>query len=51
MQTGVLIIDDEEKLRHLLAKIISLEGFHVTEAADGKQGLKRLEQETIHVVI
>ncbi len=51
MQTGVLIIDDEEKLRHLLAKIISLEGFHVVEAADGKQGLKCLDQETIHVVI
>ena len=51
MQTGILIIDDEEKLRHLLAKIISLEGFHVLEAADGKQGLKLLEQETIRVVI
>ena len=33
MQTGVLIIDDEEKLRHLLAKIISLEGFHVVASS------------------
>lgn len=29
----ILIIDDEEKLRQLLRRIISLEGFEVTEAA------------------
>lgn len=51
MQAGVLIIDDEEKHRQLLAKIVSLEGFQVFEAVDGKQGLKRLEQELIRVVI
>ena len=51
MQPGVLIIDDEDRLRQLLAKIIALEGFHVLEAADSKQGLKRLEQEAIQVVI
>src|SRR5882724_4227535 len=37
MSTGiVLIIDDEEKLRTLLARIIRLEGFTVLEAADVK---------------
>ncbi|MEO8413223.1 MAG: sigma-54 dependent transcriptional regulator [Ginsengibacter sp.] len=47
----VLIIDDEEKLRTLLAKIISLEGFEVIQAGDCKSGIKKLEQYDIDVVI
>ena len=30
----ILIIDDEEQLRKLLARIIALEGYEVAEAAD-----------------
>ena len=47
----VLIIDDEEKLRSLLSKIISLEGFEVLQAADAKKGLQKLETADIDVVI
>lgn len=47
----VLIIDDEEKIRTLLSKIISLEGFEVLQASDIKSGLKRLETADIDVVI
>lgn len=47
----VLLIDDEEKLRTLLSKIISLEGFEVFQAADAKSGLKKLETNDIDVVI
>jgi len=47
----VLIIDDEEKLRSLLSKIISLEGFEVFQASTIKLGLKRLESKDIDVVI
>lgn len=47
----VLIIDDEEKLRALLAKIIALEGFEVFQVGDIKSGLKRLENTDIDVVI
>lgn len=47
----VLIIDDEEKLRNLLSKIISLEGFEVLQASDAKTGLKKLEIADIDVVI
>ena len=47
----VLIIDDEEKIRTLLSKIISLEGFEVLQAADCKSGLKKLEADDIDVVI
>lgn len=47
----ILLIDDEEKLRKLLAKIISLEGFEVIEASDIKSGLKKLEVFDIDVVL
>ena len=47
----ILIIDDEEKLRSLLARIISLEGFEVTQAADGKTALRKLEQTDFDVVL
>ena len=47
----VLIIDDEEKLRTLLARIISLEGFDVLQANDCKSALKKLAQTDIDVVL
>lgn len=48
---NILIIDDEEKLRTLLARIIGLEGFEVLQASDIKSGLKKLETADIDVVI
>ncbi len=48
---AVLIIDDEEKLRNLLSRIIKSEGFDVIEAGDYKSGLKKLEQHKIDVVL
>ncbi len=47
----ILIIDDEEKLRTLLSRIISLEGFEVLQAADCKTALKKLDQAEIDVVL
>lgn len=47
----VLIIDDEEKLRGLLARIIRLEGLTVFEAETVKAGNKILEREDIDVVL
>ena len=51
MNGRILIIDDEEKLRTLLSKIISLEQFEVVQAADCKTALKKLEQLAIDVVL
>jgi len=52
MSTGiVLIIDDEEKLRTLLARIIRLENFTVLEAENLKQGGKLLDKEDIDVLL
>lgn len=47
----ILIIDDEEKIRTLLSRIISLEGFEVFQASDLKNAKKRLEVSEIDVVI
>lgn len=47
----ILIIDDEEKLRSLMARIIGLEGFEVIQAGDCKSGLKKLEQNSFDVVL
>ena len=43
MTGNVLIIDDEEKLRGLLKRIISLEGFAVWDAGTIKAAGKILE--------
>jgi DNA-binding NtrC family response regulator len=47
----ILIIDDEEKLRSLMARIIGLEGFEVIETGDCKSGLKKIEQHAFDVVL
>lgn len=47
----ILIIDDEEKLRGLLARIIRAEGFEVSEAADLQSGFKKLQTLDIDVVL
>jgi two-component system NtrC family response regulator len=52
MATGnILLIDDEEKLRSLLSRIIRLEGFTIFEAPDLKAGMKLLDKESIDVVL
>jgi len=52
MQNGkLIIIDDEERLRNLLARILQLEGYEVLVASTAKEGLKKLQQEAIPVVI
>lgn len=52
MITGnILLVDDEEKLRGLLSRIIRLEGFTMFEAATLKAGSRLLEKENIDVVL
>jgi len=48
---NILLIDDEEKLRALLSRIIRLEGFTIFEAPDLKAGGKIMERESIDVVL
>lgn len=49
--SNILIIDDEETLRKLLARVIELEGYSVFQAATAKEGMKVLSKESINVVI
>ena len=47
----ILIIDDEQQLRGLLARIIGLEGYEVAQAPDCAAGLKMLRQYDPDVVL
>ena len=38
-KTSVLIIDDEENMRHMLSKMLAIDGYHVVTATDGQMGL------------
>lgn len=51
MKGNILLIDDEEKLRNLLARIIRLEGFEVIEAGDCKSAMLKLEQQRVDVAL
>ena len=47
----ILIIDDEEQLRRLMARIIGLEGYEVAEAPDCASGMKTLRRYDPDVVL
>ena len=47
----ILLIDDEERLRSLLARILALEGYNLTEASTAREGLRRLEQSEYQVIL
>jgi two-component system NtrC family response regulator len=49
--TTILIIDDEENLRRLLARVIELEGYSVLQAANVRDALRVLQKDNIQVVI
>ena len=51
MASKILLIDDEEKLRNLLSRIISLEGFIVTQVGDLKSAFKALQKEEFDVLL
>ncbi|HEV3252059.1 MAG TPA: sigma-54 dependent transcriptional regulator [Puia sp.] len=48
---SILLVDDEEKLRALLKRIIGLEGFNIFEANDLKVASRIIERESIDVVL
>ncbi|MCK8492660.1 MULTISPECIES: sigma-54-dependent transcriptional regulator [Spirosoma] len=51
MPGTILIIDDEPKLRQLLARILTLEDYQVLEADDVRSGLRTLERTEVQLVI
>jgi len=51
MPGNILVIDDEEQLRKLLSRIISLEGFTVTEAATLKEAEHLLNRQSFEIIL
>src|SRR5688572_30315321 len=47
----LLLVDDEEALRSVVAERLTEEGFEVTQAADGKAALKALDRFAFDVIV
>lgn len=47
----ILLAEDEERLRKLVAKYLHMEGYTVHEAADGRQALELFESQDIDLAI
>jgi PAS domain S-box-containing protein len=50
-QGVVLVIDDDESVRQIVAKMLASLGFSVIDAAGGRQGLRALEQRTREIAL
>jgi two-component system, OmpR family, response regulator CpxR len=51
MKVKVLLIDDEEQFVDALAERLEFRGFSVTKAFSGEEGLEKLKEQEIDVVI
>jgi len=47
----ILVIDDEQKINHLLTRLLSREGYEVQQAFTGQQALKMIEIDPPEVVL
>ena len=47
----ILLIDDDDALRGILAKALSYAGHHVIQAADGRQGVELAQVASFQLVI
>lgn len=50
-QQEILIIDDEASIRKTLSEILSFEGYKITQAVDGEEGLKLFSENTYNAVL
>ena len=51
LQTKILVIDDEEGIRDTLETILSLDGYDVTTAINGEEGIKSAEAHIPDLII
>ena len=51
MSQTILVIDDEKAIRKALNEILSFEGFKVDEAADGAEGIRKIEEQAYDCII
>jgi DNA-binding NtrC family response regulator len=51
MKAKLLVVDDEKHIREGLQKALSLDGYEVEVAQDGKEALEKIDEEEIDLVI
>jgi two-component system, OmpR family, response regulator CpxR len=51
MKVKVLLIDDEDQFVDALAQRLEFRGFSVTTASNGEEGLKKLKEQEVDVVV
>ena len=47
----ILVIDDEENMRHFLKSLLAKEGYEVFLAADGFEGLQLIEEQIFDIIL
>ncbi|MEJ2076407.1 MAG: sigma-54 dependent transcriptional regulator [Acidobacteriota bacterium] len=47
----ILLIDDEEIMREVISKLLAKDGYRVFTASNGDEGLERLKEETVDLVL
>lgn len=50
-QPHVLVVDDDESIRHLMVKVLRRAGFDTTEAVDGQEAIERLSASDFDAVV
>jgi len=48
---SILIVDDEENIRHMLSMVLGRAGFNCDTAADGLEGLTKLRKRSFEIVL
>ena len=49
--SSILVVDDEEQIRHLIRETLEQAGYHITEARDGKEALQQYRLAQADLVI
>ncbi|MEK7482646.1 MAG: response regulator [Patescibacteria group bacterium] len=50
-QKTILVIEDDKFLRELISQKLAKEGFNLSEAMDGEEGLKKIQQEKPDLIL
>ncbi len=48
---NILVVDDDQEMRRLLEDVLTREGFHVTQAANGSEALLKIQEVSYQVVV
>ena len=47
----ILVVDDDQEMRRLLEDVLTKEGFHVTQAANGSEALLKVREVSFQVIV